>query len=233
MYESVHAAPDGERSVAWLVETASEYGFDGVVLRTRSDARSDADLASIADEVGVDVVDGVEIRAKRPQEASGTVGNARTSHTIVAVEGGTPALNRFAVENEKVDVLARPMAGEGDFNHVLAKAAVENGVRIEFDFGPVLRTSGGRRVRTLQSMRKLGEIVDYYDAPYVVTAGVRSHLQFRGPRELCAVGALIGFDREWVESGLREWGRLAERNRHVTSRGFVEPGVHEGRYEDR
>ncbi|TYL36601.1 ribonuclease P [Natronococcus pandeyae] len=232
MYEAVHAHPDGQSTVARLAKTAADYGYEGVVVRNHSSARAEYEPDEISAEYGIDVVEGVEIRADNPEQASGSVGNYRPSHTIVALEGGSNALNRFAVEQPKIDVLAGPMAGSGDVNHVLAKAAVENGVRIEFDLSGVLRTSGGRRVRTIQSLRKLGEIVDYYDAPHVVSADPTSHLELRAPRELKALGEEIGFSSEFVEDGLAEWGRLAERNRHVQSESFIEPGVERGRYEE-
>ena len=232
MYEAVRAYPDGASTVARFAKTAADYGFDGVVVRNPPDARADYDPDLIRDEYGVDVVSGVEIRADNPQQASGAVGNYRTEETIVTVAGGTTALNRFAVENEKVDVLAHPTAGDGDVNHVLAKAALENGVRLEFDLSPALRTHGGRRVRALQSLRKLREIVAHYDAPYVVSAGPDSHLECRAPRELAALGEQIGLSREFVEDGLAEWGEIADRNRYVQSESFIEPGVERGRYEE-
>jgi ribonuclease P/MRP protein subunit RPP1 len=123
------------------------------------------------------------------------------------------------------------MAGDGDVNHVLANCAAENGVRIEFDFGPVLRTTGGERVRALRDLRKLRELVADADAPFVVSANPASHLELRAPRELVAVGEAVGFDPETVRAGLREWGELAERNRHRQSDSFVEPGVERGRHD--
>lgn len=232
MYEAVHAYPDGQSTVARLAKTAADYGFEGVVVRNHSDARAEYDPERIREEYGIGVVEGVEIRTSDQQSASGAVGNYRTTETIVAVHGGTNAMNRFAVEQAKVDVLAHPMTGDGDINHVLVKAAVENGVRLEFDLSGVLRQSGGRRVRTLQSLRKLREIVDHYDAPYVVSAEPTSHLEVRAPRELKALGEEIGLTRAFIEDGLAEWGRLAERNRHIHSESFIEPGVERGRYEE-
>jgi ribonuclease P/MRP protein subunit RPP1 len=232
MYEAVHAHPDGDSTVARHARTASEYGFDGVVVRNHGDARADYDAERIADEYGVDVVEGLEVRADDPEQASGYVGNYRRQVTLLALHGGTAALNRFAVEHPRVDVLAHPMAGEGDFNHVLAKAARDNGVRVEFDFSPVLRATGGERVQALGDLRKLREVVEHYDAPYVVSADPFSHLQLRAPRELVALGEVVGFTREQMRAGLREWGRLAERNRERRSETFIEPGVERGRYEE-
>jgi ribonuclease P/MRP protein subunit RPP1 len=222
MYEAVYAHPDGDSTAARYALTAAEYGFDGVVIRAR-DARPDYDR--LAEAYGRDVVDAVEVVADDPASASGAVGNFRPKHTLVLVRGGTNGLNRFAVEQSRVDVLTRPMADDGDFNHVLARAAADNDVRVEFDFGPVLRSEGGRRVRALQDLRKLRELVFQYDAPFVVSATPRSHLQLRAPRELRALGEAIGFDADDVEAGLEEWGVVAARNRERQSESFISPGV--------
>lgn len=130
-------------------------------------------------------------------------------------------------------MLTRPCRADGDLNHVLVKAARDHGVRVEFDFGPVLRSTGGHRVQHLRSLRKLRELVEHYDAPYVVSANAHSHLQLRAPRELIAVGEAIGFAPEMVRTGLREWGALARRNRERADESFIAPGVERGRYDER
>jgi ribonuclease P/MRP protein subunit RPP1 len=225
MYEAVHAHPDGASTVARLALGASEYGYDGVVVRNHGDQPASYDPGRIRETYGIDVVAGVEIRAGDPSRASGFVGNHREDATIVAVHGGDPSINRFAVEQPAVDVLAHPMAGEGDFNHVLAREAAENGVRVEVSLKPVLDRDGGQRVRDLQAVRKLWEILDHYGTPYVVSADPESHLGLRAPRELQALGSVLGIDADDVAAGLAEWGRLAERNRERSSASFVEPGV--------
>mgnify|MGYP000170191309 CR=1 FL=1 len=239
MYEAVHAHPDGDATVARHAATAARHGYDGIVVRTRdalaptgADAGPASEAAALREAHGVDVVDAVEIDVDGPTSASGAVGNYRSDRTVVAIVGGDDALNRFAVEEPRVDVLARPMDGGGDFNHVLAKAARDNGVHVEFDLGPLLRATGGERVRALADLRKLREIVTYYDAPHVVSANPRSHLGLRAPRELVAAAEAVGFDPEWVREGLRAWGEIAARNRDRRSEAFIEPGVRRGRYEE-
>jgi ribonuclease P/MRP protein subunit RPP1 len=230
MYEAVHARPDGASTVSRLARTASEYGFSGLVVRNHGDSRHDADLDRVRDRYDIDVVDGVEVRADDPSRASGYVGNYRPERTVVCVHGGSNRMNRFAVEQPAVDVLAHPMDG-GDFNHVLAKEAARNGVRVEFSLARVLRVEGGRRVQAIQDLRKLRELVDYYDVPYVVTGDARSHLHLRAPRELRAVGEAVGFTAEQIDAGLAEWERVVDRNRDRQSDSFVEPGVRRGEYE--
>lgn len=225
MYEAVHAWPDGESTVARQALTAAEYGFDGIVVRNHGDEPASYDPEEIASSYDIDIVPGVEIRAENPSQASGFVSSHREEQSIVAVHGGNPTINRFAVEQPKVDVLAHPMAGNGDFNHVLAREAVRNDVRIEFSLAGVLRDAGGSRVSTLQDLRKLREIVQEYDTPYVVSADPHSHLHLRAPRELQALGETIGFSADEIERGLGEWQRLAERNRERLSDAYVQPGV--------
>lgn len=225
MYAAVHTHPDGESTAARQALTAADYGFDGIVVRNHGDERADEDLDAVAESVDTDVVVGIEVRAEDPSQASGLVGNYRSKRTLVAVHGGDPAINRYAVEHPAVDVLAHPMAGDGDFNHVLAAAAADNGVRIEFSLRPVLGESGGSRVRALSDLRKLRELVADADAPYVVSADARSHLQLRSPRDLSALGRQIGFEAGQIRDGLAEWGRLAERNRDRAGDSFIEPGV--------
>ena len=225
MYEAVHARPDGESTVARMALTAREYGFDGIVVRNHGDSPASYDPTAVREACDVDVVTGVEIRADDPSRASGFVGSHRDNQTVVLVHGGDRRINRFAVEQAAVDVLAHPMAGDGDVNHVIAQEALKNGVRLEFDFGPVLRLQGGRRVRAIQDLRKLREMVEAYDTPYVVSVNPSSHLQLRSPRALSALGETIGFSGDQIAQGLTEWQRLAERNRKRQSDAFVEPGV--------
>jgi len=232
MYEAVHASPDGESTVARMAKTASEFGFEGIVVRNHGSEPASYDPAGIRDTYGIDVVTGVEVRADDPSRASGFVGSHRDTETVVLVHGGDPAINRFAVEQPAVDVLAHPMDGDGDFNHVLAREAAANGVRIEFNLRRVLRTEGGRRVQALQDLGKLYDIVDEYDTPFVVSGDPRSHLHIRAPRELQALGDVIGIPAETITEGLEEWHRLAERNRKRQSESYVQPGVWRGRQED-
>ncbi|MEF8843452.1 MAG: RNase P subunit p30 family protein [Haloarculaceae archaeon] len=232
MYEGVHAYPDGDATVARHAREAASLGYEGVVFRNHGDAPAEYDSETIAEQFGVDVVEGVEIRTDDRSQASGLVRRFREERTLVCVHGGDPSINRYAVEDPRVDVLAHPMRGEGDVNHVLARAAAENGVRLEFSLAEVLRADGGPRVRAISGLRKLRELVEAYDVPFVVSADPTSHLDWRAPRELVAVGELVGFEAEQIREGLAEWGGLAARNRERASEPFIEPGVRRGRYEE-
>lgn len=232
MYEAVHAVPDGDGTVARMALTAADHGYDGIVVRNHGDTPSSYDPEEIREAYGIDVVPGVEIRATDSSRASGFVGTYRGDRPLVAVHGGDTDINRFAVEQPAVDVLAHPMRGEGDFNHVLAKEAAANGVRVELSFANVLRKSGGPRVRALRDLRKLHELLEQYDAPFVVSADPFSHLHVRAPREIRALGEVVGLPADDIERGLNEWEEIVDRNRDRLSESFVEPGVWRGSRED-
>lgn len=228
LYEAVHARPDGTSTVSRLALTASEYGYDGLVVRNHGDVGATYDATAIGDTYNIDVVRGVEIRAEEASQASGFLGAHRDSYTIVCLHGGE--LNRFGVDQPRLDVLAHPMRG-GDVNHVLAQAAAENGIRLEFNLSGVLRREGEERVHAVRGLRKLADLVRKYDVPYVVSADASSHLELRAPRDLIAVGELLGFGPDEIRAGLGEWGRLADRNRERCSDTFLEPGVRRGRFD--
>ncbi|MFB6086571.1 MAG: RNase P subunit p30 family protein [Halodesulfurarchaeum sp.] len=225
MYEAVHVEAGGETTPGRFALTVSRAGFDGMVVRNRQSAMVEVEADPLAERYGIDVVRGIEIAAREKARASGTIGNRRPEAEILLLRGRDPELNRFAVESPRVDVLADPMGGEGDVNHVIAEAAARNEVALEVDLGPVLRETGGTRVRAIKRLRKLRDLIEDADAPFVVSGSPRTHLEVRGPRELLAVGAEIGFDRGQVRDGLAAWGRIVDRTRARRDPSRVAPGV--------
>lgn len=232
MYEAVRVEAEGRTTTARFAATAADAGFDGVVVANRHDDRADFDVDRLRDEYGIDVVDGVEVVTTDKATASGTIASLRRQTTLLMLRGGTPAMNRYAVETPAVDVLSGPMTGEGDVNHVIVKEAARNDVHIEVTLAPVLRAEGGARVQALRGLRKLRELLEHFEAPFVVSGDPNTHLQVRGPRELVAVGEQIGFDARQVRDGLDRWAEIAATNRERLSSEYVGEGIRKGRYEE-
>lgn len=237
-YEAVCPHPDGETTPSRFAMAAAEHGYEGIVLRgSRETFEGGTDESSVSsgDPYGVDVVPGIELLPDSASQLGELVAGVRNRAVAVIVRGGDTEINRAAVEESRVDVLSRPFGtrggGDGDVNHVLVKAARDNDVAVEFDLSPVVRSSGGRRVRALRRLRKLRELVDYYDPPFVVSGRPQSHLGLRSPRELVAVGSQIGFEQETVREGLERWGTIAARNRRRLSDSFIGEGIERGQYE--
>lgn len=226
MYEAVLARPAGPSTVARLAATAADYGFAGVVVMNPPAERPAFDADAVREAVGIDVVEGATLMPADPAQASGTVGHARPSTPVLGLHGGDEALIRYAVDQDRIDVLLGTVEDDIDLTHGQVQAAADHGVRLAVELGPVLRATGERRTQAIARLRKLRELVEAYDARYVVTAGAASHLELRAPRELAAAGAVAGFERSGIERGLEEWGRLAEHNRERLGDDYVAPGVH-------
>ncbi|MFB6094266.1 MAG: RNase P subunit p30 family protein [Halanaeroarchaeum sp.] len=231
MYEAVRVAAEGRTTPARFGATVADAGFDGVVLAADASSPVDVDPEPIADEYGIDVVAGIEVTAREKGQVASAVSDRRDETAALLVRGGVPEINRYAVETPTVDVLRDPMAGEGDVNHVLVKAAVENDVRIEVSLGRVLRASGGPRVQALRDLRKLVDLLEHFEAPFAVSADPRVHLDVRGPRALLALGDRIGLDAQMVREGLEEWETIVAENRERLSPEAIAAGIRRGRYD--
>lgn len=225
MYEGVRVAADGRTTVSRFARTVARAGYDGLVVRNRQSDPATYDPATLAERYDIDVVVGFEIDTADKAVASGAIGNRRSEVDVLVLRGQTPELNRYGAETPQVDVLADPMGGDGDVNHVIVEAAADNEVALEVNLGHVLRETGGARVEALRGLRKLRELIEASDAPYVVSADPETHLQVRSPRELIALGAEIGFDPEAIRLGLERWGTIAAKNRRRQDPDFVAPGV--------
>lgn len=225
MYEAVRPYPTGDSTVARYATTAADQGFDGIVVRSAAEDPAAYDAAEIREAYGIDVVVGTEIRTTDPSRASGLLGAHRRDSTVLMVRGGTAAMNRFAVRQDRVDVLALPVDGEDPFEFALAGEAVDHDVHVAVDLAGVLRRTGGTRVRAIDRLERLWGILDDRDVPYVVTGSPTAHLELRAPRELVAVGALCGMDGEALEAGLRAWEGIADRNRDRLAGRVPSPGV--------
>lgn len=197
MYELVRCHPASRSTASRVAVTAERAGFEGVALRNPySGGKPPEYEVAGEDEIGVDVVRGVEVRTDSVQEMHGYVGNLASKYDVVCVRGGDEKVERAAAESEDVDVLTSPR----EFDHVTVREAAENDVALEVDLGPVLRDSGGRRVSAIQDIELLTMLADKYDAPLVVSASPDDHLEVRGIRELKAVAGAVGVEKRSFEA---------------------------------
>ncbi|MFP4189312.1 MAG: RNase P subunit p30 family protein [Halobacteriales archaeon] len=208
MFEFVHAAPETQTTPARMAYTAERAGYDAVVLRNHFDARGDYPSYDVPDDPSVTVHEGVEVRADGVETLHEGVRRAESEGAaLVAVHGGDETVNRAAVDAD-ADLLAHPNRGRGrSFDHVLAREAAEAGVAVELSLAPVLRASGGERVRAIRDLRATLKLVRKYGTPFVVSADARTHLELRAPRELRAVACLVGIEDDEFERGVEETPR--------------------------
>lgn len=148
--------------------------------------------------------EGVEIRAKNQDDLKRKIKQFRKKNDVLLVHGGDLKINRAAVEDPRVDVLAHPYHGRRDsgFNHVLAKKAAENNVAVEINLGYLLRNRNHRRLKVLSQFRELVKLKSKFGFSLVITTGARSLYDLRSPRDLMALSNCFGMDKETSFSAL-------------------------------
>lgn len=225
MLEAVRVADIGASTVARIALSAADLGYDGLIVRHPQPEKTPLSPETLRSFCGIDVFVVSDIETESPSQASGRIGTHRPQSPILIVTGGTKSMNNFAVRQDRIDVLANPI-GEHTIDHVLVKTAKTHGVHLELNLRPVLQSSGGNRVRSIQNVRKLWSLIDHYDAPFVVTGGPRSHLDVRSCRDLGAVGETIGIAPDAIKTGMAQWRTILRANKERLADDYLEPGVH-------
>lgn len=212
--EAVVCYPDGESTAARFAMTADRIGYGGIVLRNGLNINDEPTVDSISEEFDLPVFAGTELSPETPDSVSGRLPHLREQTPMLLVAGGTEELNRFISAQPHVDVMSDPIGPNGpDLDPGIATQARESDVAIEVNLAP-LRGSGGERVRYLDRLRRLWRVIEHYEAPYVISMSPTSHLELVAPREIAALGELVGIDETEVRHGLSNWLEIASGNRH-------------------
>ncbi len=183
-----------------VIETARMLGYSGIGLvekyanldrfkKIEEKARSVKDFKIIA---------GIEVKADGVKELKRMISKAKRFSDFVIVSGGEYKINRAASEDSRVSILSHPEYKRSDsgVDHVVSRFASENKVVIEIDFHEILETFRKVRSFVLNHMRLNTELAKKYGAQIVITSCARSKWDMRDPRELAAIGQILGMSLE-------------------------------------
>ncbi|MCD5409666.1 MAG: ribonuclease P [Methanocellales archaeon] len=214
----VHSLPECVDSPSRLKLVAKRYGYAEIAITNHSGYWNEV--------AGDSIINGIEIVASNPAELRKNIEKYRPRVDILLVHGGDPKINRAAVENACVDILAHPEIGKADgFNHVLAKSAADNDVAIEFNLDALIRLRGGARVRALSDFRRNLKLARKFDVSVVLTSNAKSHYDMRAPREMIALAGLFGMTEEEAIQALSMVPvRIIEQNRKKRQ-DYIRDGV--------
>ncbi|MHC1566897.1 MAG: ribonuclease P protein component 3 [Candidatus Syntropharchaeia archaeon] len=197
---NVHSHPESKTPPDELWKTAKRYGFAGIAI-TNHDFPFDGDFA----------YKGIEICAKNPTELYSKVKKYRKRVEVLLVHGGDEKIDRAALKNPKVDVLAHP----GSLNHVLARFASENGVAIEFNIGEIIHKRGRGRWQALSTMRNNLKLVRKFKVSALLSSNAYSIYDLRAPREIISLSTIFGMKKEEAKKALSETPqKIIESQRH-------------------
>ncbi len=213
--EAISAYPDGTSTASRFAMTASQLGYDAVIIRNSGALADEPPTSTIREEFGIDVVESIEVTRATPDDISGQLPQLREQTEMLLVAGGSESMNRFVSSQHHVDVLTDPIGPDGpDIDPGIATQARENEVAIELNLAPI-KSNGGDRVRYLDRLHRLWKTIDHYDAPYVITVSPVSHLQLLAPREASALGDLVGLEEADIRTGLAAWLDIVAANRRT------------------
>lgn len=219
-YECLKAYPEGSASASRLALTAKRLGYPGIIICNQEPHKLFRPEA-IQFIKGIEVAIGAEVMAQNAKALKSRISNLRARYPFLVVRGTTEEIIRVACEDPNVDVLLHPCDGRRPLGIAAARAARLNQVAIGFDLGPFLHLCGSPRARWLEALRRNLLFARKFDLCPVITAGVRSHLDLRSPRDLIALAEVAGFEPEEAKEALRRPGKLLELNR----RRWQSPGV--------
>ncbi|MBW6451702.1 MAG: hypothetical protein K0B02_03150 [DPANN group archaeon] len=221
----------GTSSVEEIIRFAEKLELNRIVLVDYIDKKTN--LKTIKDEINkvetnIEVLIGASIHAKDKTSMNKQLNNVRDLVDIVLVHGGLIDINRAAVEDPRVDILAYPEHERTDsgFDHIMAKYAAENNVAIEINFRDFLYSYKRVRAKIVSNMRLNVKLAKKYGAPILLSSGSKNINDMRPARELSALGVIL--DLNLIESldcvsTIPE--RIIEHNKKVRSKEFIMPGL--------
>jgi ribonuclease P/MRP protein subunit RPP1 len=212
---NVHSSPECEDSPEMLASVAKRYGYAAIAITNHSNLWSEA--------TGEGIISGVEIVVDKISGLKKKIRDYRSKVDVLLVHGGDPKINRAALENSDVDVLAHPSRY---INHVLAKSAAENEVAIEFNLDALIYARGISRVKALSALQTNLKLARKFGVLMVLTTGARSKYDLRAPREMIALAGLFGMSEdEAIEALSKTPWSIIMRNRKKRQQGYIMEGV--------
>ncbi len=156
-----------------------------------------------------DSISGIEIDAKSKKELKKKLNSSR-KFDIIVVHGGKAEINRAAVSDPRVDILAHPWLGRKDsgVDAVVAREAAENGVAIEFCLSYLLLQH--QRLKILSNLRRIRRLKEKYNFRIVVTSGAKSRYELRNKHEIMSILHLLGFREEEIRECLLVPEKIAQ-----------------------
>jgi ribonuclease P/MRP protein subunit RPP1 len=209
------------------IDIAKKLGWDGLGLIIPYSVNYMKELGALKESVKklkskIDVGFGIELDTKDSRDVRKTVKAIRRDVELVVVRGGTPEVNRIALETPEVDILTHN-DGDMKINHVLAKLAAKNSVAIGFVFSNILLSYKRTRISLFSDMISNAKVLKKYRSPFIISSGSLSVWDMRSPSDLLAFGKLLGFQENQVNQSMSD--AILRENRKRLGKKWVMPGV--------
>jgi len=182
-----------------VIETAKKLGFSHIgIIEKYANLDRFKKIQEAAKKSNLGIIPGIEVEADGVKELKRAIIKATRYTNFIVVSGGEYKINRAASEDPRVSIISHPEYKRSDsgVDHVIAKFAAENGVAIEINFHGILSTFRKIRSFVLSHMKLNVELARKYGTRVVINSGARSRWDMRDPRELAAIGQVLGMSLE-------------------------------------
>lgn len=232
LYADMHLCPDlrDAEQVSQMFERASELGYRLVAVPTPANYGQDEmkKLRSMGEEVGMDVLNRLDLRTRSVPELTGCLRKLRRKYELITVTCDSKTIARQAAKDRRVDLLnfAGCNSRQRFFDLSEAELASKAIAGFEVDIRPLLVTEGSVRAGLLASLRREVAIAGSFKIPIVVSSGVSDAALMREPMALVALSSLFDLDRASALDAVSiNAFRIAERNREKLCAKYVSPGI--------
>jgi ribonuclease P/MRP protein subunit RPP1 len=207
--------PEGSDSPSRLALVAKRLGYDGIIICNHSGYDEIFRPEAAKDVKGIEVAFGAEIVAANPKVLRNKVSQLRQRVPFLAVHGGSDETNRAACESPDVDVLMHPSESRHGLSIAAVRSASQNQVAMGFDLSQMIRLRGMARSRWMEYLKRDLTLTRKFGLDIMITAGPRTHLGMRAPRDLAALACLSGFEEGEFYHALERPAKVLELNRRT------------------
>ena len=140
------------------------------------------------------------IKAKNLKELRSRLNNAKG---IIIVEGGDEHINRFVLEDARINILLNPENNPGmDFmharnsglNHILCSIAAKNNKTIGINFNSLLEMSERNRIISLGRISQNIRLCRKYNVNFVIVNIISKWQDERSTKDLKTLGTVLGLN---------------------------------------
>ncbi len=201
MYDlHVHSSlSTGDSPPIRLALNAKNLGLKGISFTDLSNhmdwhalERSKKDILDELDDFRILI--GTEIKSTSIYELKRQTKKFRKKSDLILIHGGNLNINRWAVREKDVDILAHPELFRQDngLDHGMVRLAKKNNVAIELNFRNLLSTSHTSRARLIEKMRENLRLCLKYNTRVIVTSGAHTTYDLRSPYDFRAFLHVLG-----------------------------------------
>ena len=212
-----------------LAKQASQYGWEHINFSYNQKQFQDAldfknDLKnSLEDIINFDYT--LEINSTKTDKIRRAAGKFRSEASCISVVGGDLKVNRWVLENVKIDVLSRPYLKRYDsgLNHILAKEALRNNVAVELCYRDILKSYLAPRSKIISNLRDIYTLYRKYDFPLILSSGAESIFDIKTTQDFCAVFKQTGLNDSEINNSFKSSVNILEFNKNRSD--FIFGGV--------